>query len=58
LIPVLTFPSRTDFIVTASQDGHVKFWKKQVEGVEFVKHFRAHLGEEGWRVVVQGAVSE
>ena len=38
--------TRTDFIVTGSQDGHVKFWKKQVEGVEFVKHFRAHLGEK------------
>jgi peptidylprolyl isomerase domain and WD repeat-containing protein 1 len=25
--------------------GHVKFWKKSPEGVEFVKHFRAHLGE-------------
>ena len=37
--------TRTDFIVTGSQDGHVKFWKKQVDGVEFVKHFRAHLGE-------------
>ena len=36
---------RTDFLVTASQDGHVKFWKKQEEGVEFVKHFRAHLSE-------------
>lgn len=34
----------TDFIVTASVDGHVKFWKKQDEGIEFVKHFRAHLG--------------
>lgn len=36
---------RSEFIVTASCDGHVKFWKKQEEGVEFVKHFRAHLGE-------------
>lgn len=35
---------RTDFLVTASVDGHVKFWKKQEQGVEFVKHFRAHLG--------------
>lgn len=25
-------------------DGHVKFWKKQDEGIEFVKHFRCHLG--------------
>jgi peptidylprolyl isomerase domain and WD repeat-containing protein 1 len=24
-------------------DGHVKFWKKQDEGIEFVKHYRAHL---------------
>ena len=31
---------RTDFIITASQDGHVKFWKKREdEGIEFVKHF-------------------
>ena len=31
-------------MVTASSDGHVKFWKKQEQGVEFVKHYRAHLG--------------
>ena len=41
--------TRTDFVVTGSQDGHVKFWKKQVEGIEFVKHFRAHLGEREGR---------
>lgn len=35
--------TRTDFVVTASCDGHVKFWKKQEEGIEFVKHFRSHL---------------
>lgn len=34
---------RTDFVVTASRDGHVKFWKKKEEEIEFVKHFRAHL---------------
>ncbi|CAK5103306.1 unnamed protein product [Meloidogyne enterolobii] len=35
-----------DFIVTASQDGHLKFWKKKHnEGIEFVKHFRCHLKE-------------
>ncbi|KAI6226175.1 Cyclophilin-type peptidyl-prolyl cis-trans isomerase-15, Bmcyp-15 [Aphelenchoides fujianensis] len=34
----------TDFIVTASQDGNLKFWKKKHgEGVEFVKHFKCHL---------------
>ena len=33
----------TDFLVSASQDGHVKFWKKQYEGIEFVKHYRAHV---------------
>ncbi|KAH9500675.1 Peptidylprolyl isomerase domain and WD repeat containing protein 1 [Bulinus truncatus] len=37
--------SKTGFIVTASCDGHVKFWKKSAEaGIEFVKHFRSHLG--------------
>ena len=34
---------RTNFLITASCDGHVKFWKKQDELIEFVKHFRAHL---------------
>ena len=34
----------TGFVVTGSVDGHVKFWKKQDVGIEFVKHFRAHLG--------------
>jgi WD40 repeat protein len=33
----------TDFIVTASRDGQIKFWKKMQKGIEFVKHFRAHL---------------
>ncbi|XP_019850335.1 PREDICTED: peptidylprolyl isomerase domain and WD repeat-containing protein 1-like [Amphimedon queenslandica] len=37
--------TKSEFIVTASIDGHVKFWKKKEEGVEFVKHFRAHLGK-------------
>ena len=30
------------FIVTASDDGHVKFWRKTPLGIEFVKHFIAH----------------
>lgn len=35
--------TKTDFIVTASVDGHLKFWKKTDDGIEFVKHFRSHL---------------
>jgi len=35
----------TGFLVTGSEDGHVKFWKKQYEGIEFVKHYRAHLSK-------------
>ncbi|DAZ96322.1 TPA: hypothetical protein N0F65_008446 [Lagenidium giganteum] len=34
----------TQFIITASKDGHVKFWKKMAQGIEFVKHYKAHLG--------------
>lgn len=34
----------TGFLVTGSVDGHIKFWKKQYEGIEFVKHFRSHIG--------------
>ncbi|EDO37228.1 predicted protein, partial [Nematostella vectensis] len=36
--------TETNFLVTASCDGHIKFWKKQEEGIEFVKHFKSHLG--------------
>lgn len=35
----------TDFLITASVDGVVKFWKKMASGIEFVKMFRAHQGE-------------
>eukprot|EP00948_MAST-09A_sp_MAST-9A-sp1_P001514 g1514.t1 len=33
----------TDFILTASRDGCVKFWKKTEDGIEFVKTFKAHI---------------
>ena len=47
----------SDFVITASADGHVKFWKKKEEDVEFVKHFRAHLGNiEDTGVSVDGAL--
>ncbi|XP_044000395.1 peptidylprolyl isomerase domain and WD repeat-containing protein 1 [Gambusia affinis] len=50
--------SKTDFIITASQDGHVKFWKKKEdEGIEFVKHFRSHLSViESIAVSAEGAL--
>ncbi|CCO29142.1 peptidylprolyl isomerase domain and WD repeat-containing protein 1 [Rhizoctonia solani AG-1 IB] len=35
--------TKTGFLITTSIDGHLKFWKKQDQGIEFVKHFRAHL---------------
>lgn len=41
------FATKTDFIITASIDGHLKFWKKiHKEGVEFVKHFRCHMRKD------------
>ncbi|KAL2130219.1 hypothetical protein VTI74DRAFT_6737 [Chaetomium olivicolor] len=35
----------TDFLITTSVDGVVKFWKKVADGIEFVKEFKAHQGE-------------
>jgi peptidylprolyl isomerase domain and WD repeat-containing protein 1 len=35
--------NRTDFLITTSVDGHLKLWKKQEQGIEFVKHYRAHM---------------
>lgn len=40
-----TFTPHTDFLITSSVDGVVKFWKKDFGGIEFVKEFRAHNGE-------------
>ncbi|KAL2199768.1 hypothetical protein P885DRAFT_66681 [Corynascus similis CBS 632.67] len=41
----LTMTPLTDFLITTSVDGVVKFWKKVAEGIEFVKEFKAHQGE-------------
>ncbi|OJD17111.1 hypothetical protein AJ78_02755 [Emergomyces pasteurianus Ep9510] len=41
----VTLTPHTDFLITSSIDGVVKFWKKMPIGVEFVKEFRAHVGE-------------
>ncbi|KAG9509137.1 Peptidylprolyl isomerase domain and WD repeat-containing protein 1, partial [Fragariocoptes setiger] len=51
--------TKTDFVITASIDGAVKFWKKVRTGIEFVKHFRIHMGpiddmncnHNGWLLV-------
>ncbi len=38
-----TLVTSSDFLVTCSRDGQLKFWKKLQKGIEFVKHFRAHM---------------
>ncbi|KAF9348109.1 hypothetical protein BGX26_000448, partial [Mortierella sp. AD094] len=35
--------TKTDFIITTSVDGFLKFWKKTDQGIEFVKQYRSHL---------------
>lgn len=40
-----TVTPNTDFLITSSVDGYVKFWKKVPGGVEFVKEYKAHNGE-------------
>ncbi|KAI1206408.1 uncharacterized protein F4807DRAFT_438912 [Annulohypoxylon truncatum] len=37
--------TRSDFLITTSVDGVVKFWKKVAQGIEFVKEFKAHQGD-------------
>lgn len=41
----VTITPCTDFLITSSIDGVVKFWKKVAVGIESVKEFRAHIGE-------------
>ncbi|KAK4687727.1 peptidylprolyl isomerase domain and WD repeat-containing protein 1, partial [Tremellales sp. Uapishka_1] len=52
---VLTFVTmtKTNFVLTTSVDGHLKLWKKQDTGIEFVKHYRAAL-----KAIVGVAASE
>ncbi|KAK1061835.1 Peptidyl-prolyl cis-trans isomerase cyp15 [Friedmanniomyces endolithicus] len=50
-----TFTPHTDFLITSSVDGYVKFWKKVAGGIEFVKEYKAHDGEiKGVTVSVDG----
>ncbi|KAF7893312.1 uncharacterized protein EAF02_000850 [Botrytis sinoallii] len=44
-ISFVTMTPLTDFLITSSVDGVVKFWKKGGDGIEFVKEFRTHIGE-------------
>ena len=39
--------SESDFLITASIDGIVKFWIKTERGIEFVKAFKSHPGPVG-----------
>ena len=41
----VTITPFTDFLITSSIDGAVKFWKKAIAGVDSVKEFKAHNGE-------------
>jgi peptidylprolyl isomerase domain and WD repeat-containing protein 1 len=41
----VTMTPLTEFLITTSVDGVVKFWKKVADGIEFVKEFKAHQGE-------------
>lgn len=34
-----------DFVITGSQDGVVKFWKRLPDGIEFVKAYKSHVGK-------------
>jgi len=44
-VAFVTMTPLTDFLITSSVDGVVKFWKKGAESIEFVKEFRPHIGE-------------
>ena len=37
-------PEPVGFVITASIDGVVKFWKKMADGIEFAKEYKAHEG--------------
>src|ERR1041385_4217844 len=38
LVTHVVVTPKTDFLISGSCDGHIKFWKKIPQGIEFVKH--------------------
>lgn len=36
------YVTKSQFLITASNDGIIKFWKKTTNGIEFVKKFKSH----------------
>ena len=36
--------TKNNFLVTASSEGHIKFWKKKHGEIEFIKRYIAHMG--------------
>jgi peptidylprolyl isomerase domain and WD repeat-containing protein 1 len=43
-LSVLLFAEADHRLCPDNPAGHLKFWKKKGLGIEFVKHFRSHLG--------------
>ena len=43
IVTQVVVAAKHDFVITSSQDGYVKFWRKTVQSIEFVKAYRAHL---------------
>jgi len=44
IVSHLAITPKSHFLITASRDGVVKFWKKSHGDVEFAKVYRAHMG--------------
>ena len=42
IVNYLMVTPKSDFLITSSVDGAIKFWKKTLNSIEFVKHFRSH----------------
>lgn len=38
-----TSTTKTNYLITTSAEGNIKFWHKEPKGIEFRKQFRAHL---------------
>ena len=51
LVTHISVAKSAEFVITGSCDGHVKFWKKMPDNIEFVKHFQAHLGDRNITIV-------
>lgn len=52
IVSHILLSQRNKYIITTSNDGVVKFWKKAFRLIEFIKSFKAHMGNNNFFLII------